>query len=241
MAFNVDVRHIAPTINVPTLILHAVDDQVCHVENGRFLARTIAGARYVELPGGDHVPWFDPDRSISEIREFLTGQREAARPDRVLATVLFTDLVDSTASAAELGDRRWRDVLDQHRHDVRRQLDRFAGREVDTAGDGFFATFDGPAKAIRCGRAIIDGASTSGLQVRAGVHIGEVETLGDKVSGLAVHIGARVMARAGAGELLASGTVKEIVAGSGIEFDDRGTAELKGVPGEWRLFLVTAA
>ena len=239
MAFNIDVRHIAPTINVPTLVLHAVDDRVCHVENARFLARTIPGARYVELPGADHVPWFDPEFSLGEIREFLTGRREAARPDRVLATVLFTDLVDSTATATRLGDRRWRDLLAQHQQDVRRQLDRFGGREVDTAGDGFFATFDGPAKAIRCARAIVDAAASPELAVRAGVHIGEVETLGAKVAGVAVHIGARVMANAGAGEVLVSSTVRDIVAGSGITFADRGVTELKGVPGEWRLFLVT--
>ena len=239
MAFNIDVRHIAPTINVPTLILHAVDDQICHVENARFLARTVRGARYLELPGGDHVPWFDPDFTIDEIREFLTGRREAAKPDRVLATVLFTDLVDSTAIATELGDRRWRDLLATHQQDVRRQLDRFGGREIDTAGDGFFATFDGPAKAIRCARAIVDAAASTAVQVRAGLHIGEVETLGDKVAGVAVHIGARVMARAGGGEILVSSTVKDIVAGSGVSFADRGVTELKGVPGEWRLFLVT--
>ena len=239
MAFHIDVRHVAPTINVPTLILHAVDDRICHVENARFLARTIRGARYLELPGADHVPWFDPDFTIDEIREFLTGRREAARPNRVLATVLFTDLVDSTAIATRLGDRRWRDLLAQHQQDVRRQLDRFGGREIDTAGDGFFATFDGPAKAIRCARAIVDAAASTELQVRAGLHIGEVETLGDKVAGVAVHIGARVMGRAGAGEIMVSSTVKDIVAGSGITFADRGVAELKGVPGEWRLFLVT--
>ena len=240
MAFGIDVRHVAPAINVPTLILHAVDDQICHVENARFLARTIRGARYVEYPGGDHVPWFDPDLAIGEIREFLTGQRESATPDRVLATVLFTDLVDSTATATELGDRRWRDLLAQHQSDVRRELDRFVGKEIDTAGDGFFATFDGPARAIRCGRAIIASAAAAGLDVRAGVHTGEVEVLGDKVAGIAVHIGARVMARAGARELLVSGTVKDLVAGSEVTFDDRGVAELKGVAGEWRLFSVVA-
>lgn len=239
MAFNIDVRHVAPTINVPTLILHAVEDHVCHVENARFLARTIPGARYIELPGGDHVPWFDPDFTLGEIREFLTGRREAVRPDRVLATVLFTDLVDSTATADRLGDRKWRDLLARHQQDVRRQLDRFGGREVDTAGDGFFATFDGPAKAIRCARAIVEATGSTELRMRAGLHIGEVETLGEKVSGIAVHIGARVMARAGAGEVLVSGTVKDIVAGSGISFTDRGVTELKGVPGEWRLFLVS--
>ncbi len=239
MALHIDVRHVAPAINVPTLILHAVGDRVCHVENGRFLARTIRDSRYVEYESEDHVPWFNPDIVLGEIREFLTGRREAATPDRVLSTVLFTDLVDSTATAARVGDRTWRDALAQHRQDVRRQLDRFGGREVDTAGDGFFATFDGPAKAIRCARAIVESAGALDLRVRAGVHTGEVETFGDKVSGLAVHLGARVMGSAGSGEILVSGTVKDIVAGSGISFADRGVAELKGIPGDWRLFLVT--
>jgi class 3 adenylate cyclase len=240
MAFGIDVRHVVPSINVPTLILHAVDDKVCHVENARFLARNIEGARYVELPGGDHVPWFDPDKTIAEIREFLTGRREVATPDRKLATVLFTDLVGSTARATELGDRRWRDLLEQHHGTVRRELERFDGSEMDTAGDGFFATFDGPARAIRCARSIIDAVRPLELDVRAGLHTGEVEVLDGKVAGIAVNIGARVAARAGAGEVLVSGTVKDLVAGSGLEFEDRGVAELKGVPGEWRLYAVAA-
>jgi pimeloyl-ACP methyl ester carboxylesterase len=241
MAFDIDVRHVAAAINVPTLILHAVDDQVCHVENARFLARTIRGARYVELSGGDHVAWFDPDLTIGEIREFLTGQREVRTPDRVLATVLFTDLVGSTSIAAEQGDRRWRNLLEQHHGAVRHELDRFNGREVDTAGDGFFATFDGPARGIRCAQAIVASTSALGLEVRAGLHTGEVEMLGTDVAGIAVHIGARVMAQAGANEVCVSGTVKDLVAGSGIEFEDRGMAQLKGVPGEWRLFAVSRA
>jgi class 3 adenylate cyclase len=241
MAFDLDVRHVAPAINVPTLVMHAAGDRICHVENGRFLAHTIPGAKYVEYDSEDHVPWFDADLVMGDIREFLTGRREAAQPDRVLATVLFTDLVDSTVIASRLGDQRWRDLLARHQQEVRRQLDRFDGREIDTAGDGFFATFDGPAKAIRCGRAIVESAAAYDLEVRAGLHTGEVEILGDKVAGVAVHIGARVMARAGAGELLVSGTVRDLVAGSGISFEDRGVAELKGVPGEWRLFLVTGA
>jgi class 3 adenylate cyclase len=240
MAFGIDVRHVVPSINVPTLILHAVEDKVCHVENARFLARNITGARYVELPGGDHVPWFDPDKTIAEIREFLTGRREVATPDRKLATVLFTDLVGSTARATELGDRRWRDLLEQHHGTVRRELERFDGSEMDTAGDGFFATFDGPARAIRCARSIIDAVRPLELDVRAGLHTGEVEVLDGKVAGIAVNIGARVAARAGAGEVLVSGTVKDLVAGSGLEFEDRGVAELKGVPGEWRLYAVAA-
>lgn len=238
MAFDIDVRHVASTINVPTLIVHAIEDQVCHVENARFLARTIRGARYVELEGGDHVPWFEPDVVIAEIREFLTGTREASTVDRVLATVLFTDLAGSTEQAAELGDRRWRDLVEQHHAAVRRELGRFDGREVDTAGDGFFATFDGPARAIRCAQAIIEAVRPLGLDVRAGLHTGEVEVADGKVAGIAVNIGARVAARADTGEVLVSSTVKDLVAGSGIEFDDRGTAALKGVPGEWRLFAV---
>jgi class 3 adenylate cyclase len=238
MAFDIDVRHVAGAINVPTLIVHATGDKVCHVENARFLARTIPRARYVELPGADHVPWFEPDDVLAEIREFLTGQREAPTPDRVLATVLFTDLVGSTALAAELGDRRWRDLLAQHHAAVRRELERFGGRELDTAGDGFFASFDGPARAIRCARAIVEAVRPLGLEMRAGLHTGEVELLGGKVAGIAVNIGARVAANAAAGEVLVSGTVRDLVAGSGIAFDDRGVAQLKGVPGEWRLSAV---
>jgi class 3 adenylate cyclase len=240
MAFDIDVRHVVPAINVPTLIVHADRDGVCHVENARFLARTIPGAKYVELDTDDHVPWFDPDETVAEIREFLTGRREAATPDRMLATVLFTDLVGSTERAADLGDRRWRDLLEQHHAAVRRELARFDGREVDTAGDGFFATFDGPARAIRCAQAIVDAVRPLGLDVRAGLHTGEVELADGKVAGIAVNIGARVAGRAEAGEVLVSGTVKDLVAGSGLEFEDRGSPELKGIPGEWRVFAVAA-
>jgi len=238
MAFEIDVRYVASAINVPTLILHAVEDAVCHVENARFLARTVPDARYVELPGGDHVPWFDPEPVLAEIRELLTGRRETSTPDRVLATVLFTDLVGSTERAAALGDRRWRDLLEQHHAAVRRELGRFDGHELDTAGDGFFATFDGPARAIRCARAIVDAVRPLGLDVRAGLHTGEVELLDGKVAGIAVNIGARVAGRAGAGEVLVSGTVKDLVAGSGLEFEDRGETDLKGIPGSWRIYAV---
>ena len=238
MAFDIDVRDVVPIINVPTLVIHAVGDQVCHVENARFLARTIPGAHYVELPGEDHVPWFDPDETIAEIREFLTGTREASAPDRMLATVLFTDLVASTARAADLGDRRWRDLVEQHHAAVRRELGRYDGREVDTAGDGFFATFDGPARAIRCAQAIVGSVRSFGLDVRAGLHTGEVEVADGKVAGIAVNIGARVAALAEAGEVLVSSTVRDLVAGSGLEFAERGSAELKGVPGEWRLYAI---
>ena len=240
MAFDIDVRHVVPAINVPTLVLHARDDQVCHVENARFLARTIRGARSVEREGGDHLPWFDPDDTLAEIREFLTGRREAGSPDRVLATVLFTDLVGSTEQAVELGDRRWRDLIEQHHAAVRRELARFDGREVDTAGDGFFATFDGPARAIRCAQAIVEAVRPLSLDVRAGLHTGEVELADGKLAGIAVNIGARVAAQATAGEVLVSGTVRDLVAGSGLEFDDRGGTALKGIPGEWRLFAVAS-
>lgn len=241
MAFDIDVRHVVPAINVPALVIHAVDDRVCHVENGRFLGRTIPGATYVELPGSEHVPWFEPGAVLAEIREFLTGQREAKRHDRVLATVLFTDLVGSTAHASERGDRQWRDLLAQHHATVRRELQRFDGREVDTAGDGFFATFDGPARAIRCAQSIVRAVRPLGLEVRAGLHTGEVEVLDDKVAGIAVNIGARVAAQAEAGEVRVSGTVKDLVAGSGIEFEDRGRATLKGIGGEWQLYAVVDA
>jgi pimeloyl-ACP methyl ester carboxylesterase len=238
MAFDIDVRDVLSTVNVPTLIIHASRDRVCHVENARYLARHIPNAKYVELDGDDHVPWFDPDETIAEIREFLTGRREGGSPNRVLATVLFTDLVASTEQAVELGDRRWRDLIEQHHAAVRRELGRFDGQEVDTAGDGFFATFDGPARAIRCAQAIVDAVSPLGLQVRAGLHTGEVELADGKVAGIAVNIGARVAGQAGAGEVLVSGTVCDLVAGSGLEFEDRGTTALKGIPGEWRLLAV---
>jgi class 3 adenylate cyclase len=238
MAFEIDVRHVVPSINTTTLIVHRTDDRVCHVENARWLARNIREAKYVELPGEDHVPWIDGDDIMDEIREFLTGVREPAQPERVLTTVLFTDIVGSTERARELGDRRWRDLMQRHHELVRRDLERFRGTEVDTAGDGFLATFDGPARAIRSGKAIVDSVRTLGLEIRAGLHTGEVELAGGGVRGIAVHTGARVASHAGAGEVLVSQTVKDLVAGSGIEFDDRGAHELKGVPGEWRLYAV---
>jgi class 3 adenylate cyclase len=238
MAFDIDVRHVAPAINVPTLVVHARGDRVCHVENGRFLARAVTGARYVELPGDDHVPWFEPERAVAEIREFLTGQREGSTTDRVLTTILFTDIAASTEHLSALGDGRWRDLLAQHHTAVRQELERFGGVELDTAGDGFFARFDGPARAIRCASAIVDAVKPLGLDVRAGLHTGEVEVSDGKVAGLAVNIGARVAGQAAPGEVLVSGTVTDLVAGSGIRFEDRGVAALKGVPGEWRLSAV---
>jgi len=237
MAFDIDVRHVVPAVRVPTLVVHTVEDRICHVENARFLARTIPGARYVELPGGDHVPWGEhADTIVAEIREFLTGVREGPEPERVLATVLFTDLVGSTERAGELGDRRWRELLEQHHDAVRRELARFSGREIDTAGDGFLAAFDGPARAIRCAQAVVAAVGALGLQVRAGVHTGECEVIGDKLAGLAVHVGARVAAQAGPGEVLVSSTVRDLIAGSGIELEDRGLHALKGIDEERRLY-----
>ena len=234
---EMDIRHVLPAIRVPTLVLHSVGDRTSDVRGSRFMAERVPGAKLVELPGIDHVPWgADADAILDEIEEFLTGVRHGPEPDRVLATVLFTDIVGATERAASLGDRRWRGVLGQHHAVVRRELGRFRGREIDTAGDGFLATFDGPARGVRCARAVSDGVRALGLEVRAGLHTGEVEILDDRVSGLAVHIGARVAAHAGPGEVLVSSTVKDLVAGSGLRFQDRGRQALKGVPGEWHLF-----
>ena len=243
MAFEIDVRDVVSSIHVPTLIVHRSGDTVCHVEHARFLAANIPDARYIELAGRDHVPWarLGGDEILAEIREFLTGVREAPEPERILATVLFTDIVGSTERATELGDRRWRELLEAHHSTVRRQLERFRGNEIDTAGDGFLASFDGPARAIRCARAAVDAVGELGLDIRAGVHTGECEVAGGKLAGIAVHIGARVAGRADPGEVLVSSTVRDLVAGSGLEFEDRGSAELKGVPGEWRLYAVRAA
>ena len=237
MNSEIDVRHVLPTIRVPTLILHRVRDRDVAVENGRYLAAHITGARYVESPEGDHLlTTGDLDGLVDEIEEFLTGVRHGPEPDRVLTTVLFTDIVGSTEHAAKIGDRRWAELRAAHHSVVRRQLDRFRGREVDTAGDGFFATFDGPARAIRCALAITHDVRQIGVQIRAGVHTGEVEIRPDGVTGLAVHIGARVMSLAAAGDVLVSSTVRDLVAGANIDFDDRGTHALKGVPGECRVF-----
>jgi class 3 adenylate cyclase len=241
MAYETDVRHVLPAIRVPTLVLHRTGDRPVPVARGRYLAQRIAGARYVELPGDDHFPWVgDVEALVSEVEEFLTGTRHLPETERVLATVLFTDVVGSTQRAAEVGDRRWRDVLEGYLGIVRRQLVQFRGREIDTAGDGVFATFDGPARAIRCASAITTGVRPLGIEVRTGLHTGECEVMGDKVGGIAVHIGARVSAAAGPGEVLVSSTVKDLVAGSRIAFEDRGMHVLKGVSGEWPLFRVVA-
>jgi class 3 adenylate cyclase len=227
---------------VPTNILHRQGDQVIPVEHARYLAEHISNARLVELPGDDHLVWVgDAEAVLAEVEEFLTGTRSPPEPDRVLATVLFTDLVGSTAKAAALGDRRWRGQLDAYQGLVRGELTRHRGREIDTAGDGFFAAFDGPARAIRCALAVVDGVRALGLDVRAGVHTGECELIGPKLGGIAVHIGARLAALASAGEVLVSRTVKDLVAGSGLHLEDRGVHVLRGVPGEWRLFAVVSA
>jgi pimeloyl-ACP methyl ester carboxylesterase len=241
MNAEIDARHVLDAIRVPTLVMHRRDDRVVGVEHGRYIAERVPGAKYVELPGADHIAIAgDTDRVVDEIEEFLTGVRHGAGHDRVLATVLFTDLVGSTEHAVALGDRQWRDLLDRHHAMVRRELAMFRGREIDTAGDGFLAAFDGPARAIRAARTITDKVRLMGLEARAGLHTGECEVMGDKLSGIAVHIGARVAALAGPGEVLVSSTVKDLVAGSGLRFRERGAHELKGLPGAWHLYAVDA-
>jgi class 3 adenylate cyclase len=237
--FETDLRPVLPAIQVPTLIVHRKGNRAALVGHGRYLAEHIPGARYVELPGDEHLPYVgDSDAIVAEIEELLTGMRRV-EADRVLATVLFGDIVHSTDLVSELGDRRWRDLLDAYYAMLRRQLERYAGREIKTIGDGILATFDGPARAIRCARSIRDGARQLGTDVRIGLHTGEVETMGDDISGLAVHIGERVCESAAPGEVLVSRTVVDLVAGSGISFEDRGEHELRGVPGRWQLYAVT--
>jgi pimeloyl-ACP methyl ester carboxylesterase len=239
MFLDIDVRAILPTIRVPTLILHRRGDRVVNWRASEYLAGQIPGARYVELPGIDHLPWAgDAEPVLGEVEEFLTGARSVAEPDRVLATVMFTDIVGSTERAAELGDARWRELLERHQEAIRRELTRFRGREVKTLGDGCLATFDGPARSIQCGQAITELSRSLGLDVRVGVHAGEVEVMDGDLGGIAVHIAARVGALAGAGEVLVTSTVKDLVAGSGIRFEDRGATTLRGIPDEWRLFSV---
>jgi pimeloyl-ACP methyl ester carboxylesterase len=238
-AVSVDVRNLLPRVAAPTLVLQRAQGPIVSSEMGRYVADHIPGARYVEIDGIDHL-WFTEhaDEVVDEIEEFLTGGRTAADPDRRLATVLFTDIVGSTAQAAELGDTRWRALLDRHDQILRAELTRFGGEEIDSAGDGFLSTFDGPARAIRCAAAMSDTLSGIGLAIRAGVHTGEVEVRGQHIGGLAVHIGARVAAKGNGGEIVVSSTVKELMAGSELTFLDRGEHELKGVPGTWRLYVV---
>jgi pimeloyl-ACP methyl ester carboxylesterase len=239
MNTEIDVRAVLPAIRVPTLVLHRTGDVDALIDEGRWIASQIQGASFVELPGSDHLFWIgDTDAVLSEIEAFLTGVRPAPEPDRVLATVLFTDVVASTETAARLGDRRWREALEGHRAEVRAALVRWRGEEIDTAGDGFLAIFDGPARGVRCALAIRDSAGRTGLQVRAGLHTGEIERNAGQIAGLAVHIGSRVLATAGEGEIVVSSTVKDLVAGSGLDFVDRGTHTLKGIPDGWHLYAV---
>jgi pimeloyl-ACP methyl ester carboxylesterase len=239
---GIDVRHALRTVRVPTLIVHRAGDRSLPVEGSRYMADRIQGAKLVEVPGDDHLPWVgDQDEILDEVEEFLTGVRRGPDPDRVLATVLFTDVVRSTERAAELGDKRWRELLASHHVAVRRQLAQWRGTEIGTTGDGFLATFDGPARAIRCACAARDAVRDLGLEIRAGLHTGEYEIFGPTIAGLTVHTGARVAALAGPGEVLVSSAVKDLVAGSGIELDDRGEHQLKGVPGSWRIYAVRRA
>jgi class 3 adenylate cyclase/predicted alpha/beta hydrolase len=236
---SIDVRDVLGAVRVPTLVLTRADDQFVRSGHGRYLAEHIPSARFVELPGRDYLYFVgDTESLLDEVQEFLTGVRVAPEPDRVLATVMFTDIVGSTERTAAIGDRAWRDMVERHHTAVRRQLERFRGREVDTAGDGFFATFDGPARAIRCAEAIRDAVHSLGIDVRIGLHTGECELLDDNISGIAVNTGARVGSLAGPGEVLVSRTIVDLVAGADIDFVDRGIHVLKGVPGEWQLYAV---
>ena len=236
---QMDVRALLPTVRVRTLVIHHAEDAIIPPVKGRYIAEHIPGAKYVELPGRNVFHFVEPWRaSFQEIAEFLTGHQAEVADDRVLATVLFTDIVDSTRRAAEMGDRDWHALLDAHDAVVRSQLTRFRGREVSTAGDSFLAMFDGPQRAIRCAMAIRDAVQALGIEVRAGLHTGECEVRGDDIGGIAVHIGARISALAGANDVLVSSTLRDLVIGSGLEFEDRGAHGLKGVPGEWRLFAV---
>jgi class 3 adenylate cyclase len=240
MNSQIDISDIVSTIRVPTVVIHRRDDKTINVEGGRFFAEHIPGARYIELAGTDHIPFVgdNADEISDAIEEFLTGSRPPVALDRVLATVLFTDIVGSTEKAAALGDHRWRHLLNNHHITIRRALSRFRGHEIKTTGDGVLATFDGPARGVRCACAIADEIRPLGIEVRAGLHTGECELIDDDVGGIAVHIGARVAAIANAGEVLVSSTVKDLVAGSGLRFGDRGSHSLKGIPGEWRIFAV---
>jgi class 3 adenylate cyclase len=239
MNTSIDTRAVLPAIRVPTLCIYRTDDPDVQVDEGRFIAGQIPGARFVELPGADHLMWAgDSSAILDEVEGFLTGVRRGPEPDRVLTTVLFTDIVGSTERAAALGDHAWSELVSRHHAVIRRELDRSRGREVDTAGDGFLATFDGPARAVRCAVASRGSVAALGLEIRAGVHTGEVELAGTGIRGLAVHVGARIAGLAQAGEVLVSRTVRDLVSGSGIVFDDRGEHTLKGVPEPWQLFAV---
>ena len=239
MNMEIDVREVLPAVTTPTLVLHRTDDLLVDVRNGRYIADRIPHARSIELPGADHFAWLgDVEGPLAEIRQFVAHSQADVEPDRRLATLLFTDIVGSSEKAAELGDRLWRELIAAHHAVVRSELDHFRGQELDTAGDGFFASFDGPARAIRCASAITKGVRDLGIDIRAGLHTGECELMEGKVGGIAVHIGARVAAEAAPGEVLVTSTVKDLVAGSGIQFREQGLTELKGIPGRWQLYAV---
>ena len=240
MQAEVDIRQVLPVIRAPTLVVQRRDDVYRDPGNSRYLAEHIPGATYVEVPGREHLIYLgDQDAIIAEVEEFLTGARRGPESSRVLATLLFTDIVGSTERASDLGDQEWRELLAAHHAVLREQIGRFRGREVATSGDGFLATFDGPARAVQCALVAGDALRPLGLEIRAGLHTGEIEVVGDDISGIAVHIAARIASKAGAGEVLVSATVKDLVAGSGLRFQDRGSHTLKGVPQEWRLFAAT--
>lgn len=241
MNSQIDIRHVLPVITAPTLVLHRTGDADSSVEEGRYIAEHIPGARFVELAGSSHMLSVDPDQIVDEAEDFLTGVRHGPAGDRILATILFTDVVGSTEKAVEVGDRRWAELIQRHHALVRDELRRYRGRELDVAGDGFFAAFDGPARAVRCATAIRDGLARIGLAVRAGVHTGECEQVDGKLAGVAVVIGARISAAARTGEILVSATVRDLVAGSGLEFEPRGEKELKGIPGSWQIYAVSDA
>jgi class 3 adenylate cyclase len=240
---EVDIRGVLPAIRVPTLVMHRKDDRWIGVAGGRSVGASIPGARYIELPGVDHLPWVsnDADRIIDEIEEFLTGSVSGGEPDRVLATVMFVDMVDSTRKASALGDRAWRELLDRYQAILARQVTRARGRVVKSTGDGLLATFDGPARAVRCGFAMREAVADMNLGIKIGLHTGEIELMGDDIGGIAVHVAARIAASAGVGEVLTSGTIKDLVAGSGLNFADRGVQALKGLDEPYRLLLAEAA
>ncbi|MCH8814255.1 MAG: adenylate/guanylate cyclase domain-containing protein [Chloroflexi bacterium] len=241
MNVQIDVRDASEAVRVPTLVMHRVGDSLIDVRCGRYMAEHIPNAKYVELPDVDHLPWYgDSDRVIAEVEEFVTGKRSAPGLDRVLATVMFTDIVGSTEKASKLGDKRWKSLLGEHADSTRRQLARFGGKEIKSTGDGVLATFDGPGRGVRCAQAILADMPRLGIEVRAGLHTGEVEMLGEDIGGIAVHIASRVSSLARPSEVLVSRTVKDLVAGSGIAFEGRGSHSLKGVPGDWELFAARA-
>jgi class 3 adenylate cyclase/alpha-beta hydrolase superfamily lysophospholipase len=241
MNMGIDIRDILPSIQIPTIVLHRTGDQAVEIEQGQYLAKNIPGAKFLELSGEDHLWWVgDSESIVNEIQEFLTGEQPPMEIDRVLATVLFTDIVDSTKRTAEMGDSRWKDVLDTHNAVMVKEINRFRGRTIRSTGDGYLAVFDGPGRAIRCGTAVRNELGQHGIEIRTGLHTGEIDLMGDDVGGIAVNIAARVLAEAADNEVWVSRTVKDLVVGSGFTFEERGTHNLKGVPGEWSLYSVEA-